>query len=292
MRDDLRELWEARYLLRQLVRRDLKVRYKNSALGFLWSIVPPLLQVLVYTFVFRGVLQVQAKNYSAYLLVGLIPWTFFQSSVLDASHSLIDNLALIRKVYLPREIIPLARVASNFIHFMLAWLVYFVAYLVVARLFGYGIPPLVTMLWFPVITFFLVLFTTGISLWITALHMFYDDIKFILQTFMQLFIFLLPILYPADNVRYAQIMQQFPWLYKLYMLNPIAALIDAYRKTLLEPLSPTAFNASRKLPNGGDLPPVPLDMTTLSIACLLCVLIAYGGYRYFCRRKWLFVEWS
>jgi lipopolysaccharide transport system permease protein len=288
MRENLRELWEARYVLRQFVVRTLKVRYKNSALGFCWSIVPPLLQVFVFTFMFRQVLNVKAENYSAYLLVGMIPWTFFQSAVLDASNSLKDNLPLIRKVYLPREVIPLSQVVSNFIHFMLAWVVYFVAFAIVARLLGLGIPLLPSLLWFPVITFFLVLFTTGISLWMAALHMFYDDIKFILQNVFQLLYFLIPVLYPADNVKYAGVMQQFPWLYTLYMVNPITAFINAYRKTILEPLSPSAFN-ERLSPN---LPPVPLDYPTLGIACLFSVLVACGGYWYFCRRKWLFVEWK
>jgi lipopolysaccharide transport system permease protein len=288
MRENLREFWEARYVLRQFVVRTLKVRYKNSALGFFWSIVPPLLQVVVFSFVFRGVLKVQAENYSAYLLVGLIPWTFFQSAVLDASNSLKDNLPLIRKVYLPREVIPLSQIVSNFIHFMLAWVVYFIAFAVVARLVGFGIPLLPSLLWFPVITFFLVLFTTGIALWMAALHMFYDDIKFILQNVFQLLYFLIPVLYPADNVKYADVMQQYPWLYKLYMVNPITAFINVYRKTILEPLSPSAFN--QHLPP--NLPPVPLDYTTLGIACLISVLVACAGYWYFCRRKWQFVEWA
>lgn len=292
MREHFRELWQARYLLRQLVVREIKVRYKNSALGFFWSIVPPLLQVAIYTFVFRGVLNVQAKNYSAYLLAGFIPWTFFQTAVLDASNSLLNYLPLIRKVYLPREIIPLAHVISNFLHSLLAWIVYFIAFAVVARFLGYGIPLRPSMLWFPVITLFLVLLTTGVSLWFSALHMFYDDIKYILNTLFQLLYFLLPILYPADNVYYAGIMQRFPWLYKLYMINPITALINAYRKTLLEPLSPSAFNERLHLPNGDPYPVVPLDMGTLSLACLLCVVIAYSGYWYFSRRKWQFVEWS
>lgn len=292
MREHFRELWEARYLLRQLVWREIKVRYKNSALGFLWSIVPPLLQVLIYTFVFRGVLNVQARNYSAYLLAGFIPWTFFQTAVLDASSSLLHYLPLIRKVYLPREIIPIAYVISNLLHSLLAWAVYFAVFAGVARLLGYGIPLRYSMLWFPVITFFLVLLTLGVSLWVSALHMFYDDIKFILQTLFQLLYFVLPILYPADNVQYTEVMQRLPWLYTLYMVNPITALINAYRKTLLDPLSPSAFNERLKAPDGSDLPPVPLDMTILSVACVLCVLIAYSGYWYFNRRKWQFVEWS
>src|SRR5580700_2356821 len=122
MAENLRELWRFRDLLRQLVRRELKVRYKNSALGFLWSIVPPLLQVLVFTFFIAGI-RVKAPNAGAYMLCGVIPWTFTNTAILDSSQSLLINFPIIRKVYLPRQIIPLAIVISNLIHFLLGWCV-------------------------------------------------------------------------------------------------------------------------------------------------------------------------
>lgn len=289
MRESLLELYQARWLLRQLVIRELKIRYKNSALGFVWSIVPPLLQVLVFTFVFRGVMRVEAKNYSAYLLCGLIPWTFFQTGIMDASMSILHNAALIRKVYLPREVIPLSILISNLIHLLLAWAVYFVAFLGFFRFIGYGIPLRVEMLWFPVLTLFLALLTTGLALFFTTMNVFYEDTKFVLQTFFGLFYFLLPILYIADCMRYVELMQQYPWLYKIYMLNPITMLITAYRQTILEPLSPTLFNG-RLSPDGTVLPPVPLDTPTIILSGLLCILIAYGGYAFFNSRKWQFVE--
>lgn len=289
MRESLLELYQARWLLRQLVVKELKVRYKNSALGFLWSIVPPLLQVLIFTFVFRGVMRVQAQNYSAYLLCGMIPWTFFQTGILDSSYSILHNSALIRKVYLPREVIPLSILISNFIHFMLAWAVYFVAYAGVFRFIGLGIPLRWQMLWFPVITVFLVLLTTGLSLFFTTLNVFYEDTKFLLQTLFNLFYFLLPILYIADCIRYVELIEKYPILYQLYMLNPITTLITAYRQSILEPLSPSKFNG-HKQPDGSDYPPIPLDAPTVVFACLLCVLVAWGGYAYFNKRKWEFVE--
>jgi lipopolysaccharide transport system permease protein len=289
MRESLLELYQARWLLRQLVIKELKIRYKNSALGFVWSIVPPLLQVIIFTFVFRNVMRVEAQNYSAYLLCGLIPWTFFQTGILDSSYSILHNAALIRKVYLPREVIPLSIIISNFIHFLLAWVVYFAAYLVIFRFIGYGIPLRVEMLWFPVITVFLVLLTTGLGLFFTALNVFYEDTKFLLQSLFNLFYFLLPILYISDCIYYVDLMQRYPILYRLYMLNPITTLITAYRKSILEPLSPTLFNG-QKGTNGAILPPVPLDAPAVVVACLLCVLVAWGGYAYFNKHKWEFVE--
>ena len=285
MAEALREFWRYRELLRQLVARDLKVRYQNSAVGFLWSIVPPLLQVLVYSFLIKGVLKVPAENYGAYVLCGLIPWTFFSISILDAAHSLVHNEAIVKKVYMPREVIPLGSVAGNFVHFLLGWAVYFSVYYVVFRLIGHGgIPILATALWFPFITLMLLLLTTGISLWISILGLFYKDTKFIIQTVFNLLFFLLPVIYPADVLFYNPVMRANPWLFKLYMLNPVAALINAYRKTLLEDIPVGTLNVPG--------PAAPMDWPLFAASCLLCVLIAVSGYAYFNRHKWEIVERS
>jgi len=290
MRDEIAEVVRYRYLLQMLVRRELKVRYKNSALGFLWSIVPPLLQVFVYTFVISGVLGARVPHYSAYLLCGIIPWTFFSTALLDSSQSLIDNYGLIKKFYLPREAIPLACVISNLIHFLLGWVVYFIAFMLVARLKkDGGIPLLPSLIWFPVLTMMEVLLVTGLSLWVSALNVFYDDVKFVIQTLFGLLFFLMPIIYPSDVVRVMRVMRLHPWLFKLYMLNPVAAIIDAYRKIILEPISPSHFNHIYAQDNSL-VPSAPIDWFNLFITFLLCLLAAYTGYRYFNSRKWQFVE--
>jgi len=292
MRAELAELWSYKNLLKMLVARELKVRYKNSVLGFVWSIVPPLLQVLVFSFLARSGFGATVENYGAYLLCGLIPWTFFSIATQDASMSLLVNITIIRKIYIPREAIPLASVISNLVHFLLGWAVYFGAFAVALPLVGHlmgtklGIPLLPRMLWFPVITFFEVLLVTGMALWVSALNVFYEDVKFILQTVFQLAFFIVPVLFPTDVIYYSShIMQGRPWLFKLYMLNPIAAFIDAYRHMLLEPIRPEQFNA--KLAGS---PPLPMHWDTFIGACLISVLVAYSGYWYFNRRKWQFVE--
>ncbi len=287
MRDELAELWRYRHLLRMLVARELKVRYKNSALGFVWSIVPPLLQVVVFSFLFKGVLGVRAHNFTPYLLSGIIAWQFFATGTLDASQSLLVNITIIRKIYLPREAIPLANVISNFVHFILGWAVYFAAFVVVLPLFHMGgIPLLPRMAWFPILVLFEALLVTGMALWVSALNVFYEDVKFVLMTVFQLAIFVMPVLFPADQVYYSShLIRAHPWLFKLYMLNPIAALINAFRHMLLEPIRPGEFNPALK----GE-PPLPFDWWTFGGACVICVLIAYTGYAYFNRRKWQFVE--
>src|SRR5690349_10168222 len=141
MIDELRELWRFRYLLQMLVARELKVRYKNSVLGFAWSIVPPAMTVVVLNFMMKTALGRDIPNYSAYLLCGIIPWTFFSVAVLDTSQSLLTNYGVIKKIYMPREVIPLAIVISNFVHFLLGWVVYFVAYFAVLPLLHIGGTP-------------------------------------------------------------------------------------------------------------------------------------------------------
>ncbi len=286
MAEELRELWRFRDLLRQLVRRELKVRYKNSALGFLWSIVPPLLQVLVFTF-FIGAIRTSAPNAGAYMLCGVIPWTFINTATLDSSQSLLINFPIIRKVYLPREIIPLAIVISNFIHFLLGWAVFFVFYLIVMPVLrpGGGIPLQTQMLWFPVVTAVAVMFVTGISLWAAALNVFYDDVKFILMTGFNLLLFALPVFYPADIIKYAPRVIKHPWIFDLYMLNPPAAIMEGYRKTLLQPIPRGSYNLDKVLN-----PPLYMNWPLFIGGSVICAFILWSGYTYFNYRKWQFVE--
>ncbi|HEV2473985.1 MAG TPA: ABC transporter permease [Chthonomonadales bacterium] len=284
MGEELAELWRFRGLLGQLVKRELKVRYKNSVAGFLWSIVPPVLQVVVFSFLWRDVMRMHAKNISAYMLAGIIPWTYFANATLDSSMSLLLYYPVIKKVYMPREVIPLAYVISNVVHFLLGWVVFFVAFFVVFRLGGIVIPIQRTTVYFPIITMVEIVLVTGVALWVSALNIFYEDVKFIVQTGFNLLFFLLPVLYPADVARYSHTFMAHPWLYRIYMLNPITAVIDAYRKTLLQPMPPGSFNQSPANP------PVPMDWMNFAGAAVISLIVLYSGYWYFNRRKWLFVE--
>ena len=281
------ELWRFRYLLRMLVARELKVRYKNSALGFLWSIVPPLLSVIVLTFLAKTAFGTYVKNYGAFLLCGIIPWTFFSTAILDSSQSLLVNWGVIKKVYMPREVIPLSIIISNFIHFLLGWAVFFVVYLIVMRLippFDKGIPLRTEMLFFPIIVFMEAILVTGASLWVAALNTFYEDVRFILQTAFGLVYFVFPILFPVEIVSNAEIVKAHPWLFTLYMLNPITAIIDAFRKTIMVPLEPHDFRADLHMP------PHQIDWVLFSGSALISLAFLISGYAYFNRVKWKFVE--
>ncbi len=285
MREELLELWRFRYLLRQFVARELKIRYKNSVFGVLWSIVPPLIQVMVYRFFLKGVVGSEVQNYSAYLLCGIIPWTFFTTGCLDSCQSLLNNYGILRKVYMPREIIPLAYVISNGIHFLLGWVVFFAYFYGVNALMGNHIPILPSIVWFPVLFVLETLLVTGLSLWFAALNLFYQDVKYILQTLFGPLFILLPILYPVSNIYYPMHKRGLDWLYQLYMLNPITAIITGFRDCLLQPIAPEQFNKTLK-----GMPPVTTPFSTYLGAAALTLLIAWSGYAYFNHRKWMFVE--
>jgi lipopolysaccharide transport system permease protein len=276
VRHDLAELWKFRSLLWTLVQRDLKVRYKNSRLGFLWSVAPPLMQVACITFMFKhatGFAQ-HFDNYSAFVLAAMIPWTYFSTAILDSSQSILLMYGVIKKVYLPREIIPLASAISNFIHFLLSWLVFF-AYLV----FYLRAPILLTTLWLPYLLLVQFMLVTGLSLLVSCLNVFYEDVKYILTILMGLALFVLPVIFVVEQVASSGFMSRHPVLMTVYQYIPITALINGYRKALLQPPSDAAAG-----------PSFPLDVTSLLVTGLVSFLILMLSYAYFNSRKWQFVE--
>ena len=283
----LRELLKYRDLLKQLIVRDLKIRYKNSVLGFFWSLLNPLVQVATITIVVKYVLRLDIPNYSAYLLVAYLPWVFFQMALLDSSQVLLKHRDLLRKVYFPREVLPLSMALSNLVHFVLALVVFF-AYLVFYIHFvlhGSGLR--VTTLWLPVLVALQLLLIIGLTFIVSCLNVFFEDTKYVLTVLLNVFFYLTPIMYPSELV-YSRIAGlQAPAACKallagLYRLNPMNALVDAYRKTLL----PVADLKLR----GMLVQAMPFDYRTLAAAAVICVAIAIAGYAFFNSRKWVFAE--
>lgn len=283
MIDQLRELFRYKDLLKQLVVRDLKVRYKNSVLGFFWSLANPLIQVATITIVVKYVLQVEIPNYSAYLLVGLLPWVYFQMALLDSSQVVLLHRDLVRKIYFPREVLPISLVISNLIHFLLALVVFF-AYLyfyIHLTLGGVGLMPIVLLL--PALIVLQSLLIVGLTFFVSAMNVFYEDTKYILTALLSVLFYLTPVMYPAEFVRETILRYHLPEiLYKLYLLNPVNALTDAYRKALLPPFAGGL--------RGAHIATQPLDVTMLGICAVLCLTFALAGYAYFNARKWAFAE--
>lgn len=283
MMSELRELYRYRELLWTLVLRELRVRYKNSYLGFFWSLIVPLVTVAVLTIVFKRVMGMVIPNYSAYVLAAYLPWMYFQTALLDSSQSVLAQIQLVKKVYFPREVLPLAAVLANLIHFALALVVFFV------YLLGYVRAPLLpSVAMLPVLVLFQTLLIAGISLIISCLNVFYEDTKYIVSIGLQLMFYLVPVIYFSEQVYHAQIAspEWQRWIYLVYHLNPIAMLMTAYRKILLPPITVQQVGAVQKQTFAA----LPMDWGLLAVACVVSVAMFVLGYAFFNKRKWEFAE--
>lgn len=279
---DLKELWRFRELLYTLVERELKIRYKNSFLGFFWSLLNPLITVLVMTMVFKNFLKLDIDNLSAYILAAYLPFMFFQMSLLDSAQSVIAALPIVKKVYFPREVLPLAMIISNFVHLLLAFVV-FMLFLVVVYLMNPKVSPFqASTLLLPVILLINFALAAGLGLLISALNTFFEDVKYIVTVVMWLMLFLCPVMYFSENV-WSYSRQDGGLSYFLYHLNPIAMLCTAYRKILLAP-QPV------KVGDDTVIPALPLDWGLLGITALVSVGFLIVGYATFNKLKWKFVE--
>ncbi len=269
-------------MLVTMVQRELKIRYKNSILGFFWSLLNPLITVFVMTFVFENFLNNGTPNLSAYVLAAFLPYMFFQICLLDSAQSILHGLDLAKKIYFPREILPLTMVISNFIHFILALGVFFV-YLLGVYLLHPAISPFqASSIYLPLLLAINLALVTGLGLIISALNTFYEDVKFIVSVLLYLLYFLCPIMYFSESVYHAKIAEEHPWVYNLYHLNPVATLCTAYRKILLAN-QPVKFR-------GETLDPLPLDWGQIGVAALISFALLFLGYSFFNRLKWKFVE--
>ena len=218
---NLRQLPRYRGLIQTLVVRELKARYRGSVLGYLWSFINPLLLLLIYSFVFTIVIPNRdplAQPYALFMFCGILPWTWFSASLSEASNSLIANGNLIKKVLFPAEVLPIVSVLANMVHFFLGLPI------LAAFLIWYQRPiDLVQLLWFPVVVFVQLLFTTGLALILAALTVHFRDIKDILSNLLTLWFFATPIIYTWMMMRE----------YMGYLnLNPFTHLAISYQEIL------------------------------------------------------------
>ncbi|MFA5894327.1 MAG: ABC transporter permease [Candidatus Shapirobacteria bacterium] len=250
-----------RELLWQMVGREVKARYKQSVLGYFWVILNPLAQMLVMSFAFSVIMRIPTNAsshipYSVFLFVGLLPWTLFSNSLSFSCSSLVSSASLITKIYFPRTILVLATTIAKIIDFL------FALSILVFYMIAYQIPINVNILW--VIPIFIIqqIFTLGLSLFFAAANLLYRDIQFLLNLVLMLWMYLTPIIYPADIV---------PERYKfLFQLNPMAVIINAYRQTIL----------------GGGEP----NYLSLTIALILSIFTLLTGLAYFKSREKIFAD--
>jgi ABC-type polysaccharide/polyol phosphate export permease len=268
----LRELRQYRYLLRNLVVRDLKARYKNSVLGILWSILNPLFLMVVFTVLFNVLANNQIRQYPIFVLVGLIPWNFFSGSLVSGTVSVTGNSALVKKVYFPRELLPTSALLSNLVNFFFAFLV------LVVFLYIFDIGLTVHALWVPALLLTQLIFTLGLCLLLGSLTVFYRDVLMILEVVTLAWFFLTPVFYSlemfGDTVTVlgvtfvpAQVMR---WL------NPMASIIDGYRTVLWGTY--------------GSSGPVGMNPAYLLRTFVTAVLILIAGYAVFVKLNPLFGE--
>lgn len=227
--DRVSELWSYRELVRNLVMRDLKVRYRNSALGIVWSLVNPLLMMLVFTVVFTVIAPTTSiEKFPVFVLCGILPWNFFSFSVIGSIRSIVDNAPLVSKVYFPREVLPISVVLANLINFLIALLVMFAFILV------FQIPLTPWILLLPVVILVQVIFIVGVGLIMATVNVFYRDTQVIMEVLMQAWFFLTPIFYPGDILPRQYQLGGFTfdvWRW-MNILNPMASIIATYRVIL------------------------------------------------------------
>lgn len=222
-------IYRYREMLINMVRRELRGKYKGSILGFLWTFINPLLQLVVYTIVFSNIMRMGVSNYEIFLFVALIPWMFFSTSVLSGAGSIIYNQSLVTKIYFPREILPLSVVTSNFINMI------YCSVIVLAVVLFYHMN-LNFEVWFmlPVIAFIEYILVIGIVLIVSALTVYFRDLEHILGIIIMAWQFLTPVMYPESFV---------PSQYQAILyLNPMTPIIISFRDVLYYGKMPVVEN--------------------------------------------------
>lgn len=252
-------LWFYRELLVNLAKREITVRYKQSVLGYGWVIINPLFQILVISFVFSTFLKVPSVGvpFIIFLSVALLPWTFFSTSLTSSTNALVNNSALITKIYFPREILIYSTILAKIVDFGLSLLI-----LIVLMIF-FQIPVNLHILWVPFILIIQMVLTTGISLLLSAFNLFYRDVQYILTLALTLWFYITPIAYPIEVI---------PDKFRLiFSLNPMAVIVNAYREVVIGQGNP--------------------NINSLTLALAISILIFISGFIVFKKLEKSFADY-
>jgi homopolymeric O-antigen transport system permease protein len=254
----LGELWQYRELLYFLIWRDVKVRYKQTALGAAWAIIQPVMTMVVFSLFFGKLGKIPSDGipYPIFSFAALVPWTFFANGLSQSSNSLVGSANLITKVYFPRLAIPIATVLSGVVDFVLAFIV------LLGMMLYYGIVPTVNTLWLPLFLLLAVISSLGVGLWLSALNVEYRDVRYVVPFLTQFWMFATPIAYPSSLLHE-------PWR-TVYGLNPMAGVVEGFRWALL----------------GGNTAPGPI----IAVSSLAAVVILVSGAFYFRRMEKTFAD--
>jgi len=247
-----------RELLSELTKREIKQRYKQSVLGYAWVILNPFFQMLVMSFVFSYVMRIGNVGvpYAIFLYAGLLPWSLFANSLSSSMGALTSNAGLLTKIYFPREVFVISTILAKMIDYFLASSVF------VIMMIYYQLPITWNVLWFLPIFLIQLLFTYGLSLFVSAFNLFYRDIQYVVGLILMLWMYLTPVIYPVEL---------FPERYRwIFQLNPMAVFINAYKQVLL----------------GGGAP----NYLSLTIGFLLSLSLLFAGYKLFKKLEGQFAD--
>jgi lipopolysaccharide transport system permease protein len=217
----LDELWDYRELLYFLAWRDIKIRYKQTALGAAWAIIQPFFTMVIFSIFFGNLAGIPSDGvpYPIFSFAALVPWTFFANSLNQSSNSLVSSANLIQKVYFPRLAIPIASVFSGMVDFVLAFIV------LLGMMLYYGMLPTINVVWLPAFCLLAFVSSLGVGLWLSAMNVRFRDIRYIVPFVTQFWMFATPIAYPSSLLSE-------PWR-TLYGLNPMVGVIEGFRWGLL-----------------------------------------------------------
>lgn len=268
------ELWRARELLLQLVRKELKVRYKNSSLGFLWSMITPALMTVVFTVVFTRIVRIDVDDFPAFFISGYLMWQFFQNSCQGAIHSIVGNGDLVKKVYFPREVLPLSHVLSQLVHLLLALLV-ISPYLIWTRGFGVLVYLPGTLLAIALLT----VFASGAAMWFAGVNVVFRDLQELFIVIFQVWFYATPVIYPLALVG----AEASPRIESVLQANPMTWFVEAFRAGLYGVV--TADDGVLV----GSAPTWP-SLSGLGLAAAWAALAFVFGYIVFLRRARTFAK--
>lgn len=252
-----KELYLYREMIFSLVRRDLAGRYKKSVLGFFWTLLDPLLQLIVYTLVFTYILPMGIDNFYIHLFVALVPWNFFSACLAGGASAILGQQDMVKKIYFPREVLPIAFVTSQFVNMIFSFIV--VIFIVIAS--GIGINP-VAILWLPLVMIIEYILGLGVTLFTSAVTVYLRDMQMILNVLSMALMYASPVIYSLEMVPQS--------IFKYYMLNPMSSVIKAYRDILYFKQIPDAKN--------------------LAVAFILSLIVLGIGWGTFTKLKRRFVE--
>ncbi|MBI5566697.1 MAG: ABC transporter permease [Chloroflexi bacterium] len=217
----LKEIWSYRELLYFLIWRDVKVRYKQTALGAAWAIIQPFFTMIVFSLFFGGLAKIPSNGvpYPVFSFAALVPWTFFSNGLSLAANSLVSSAQLVSKVYFPRLIVPAATVLSGLIDFVLAFIV------LIGMMLVYGIVPTARIVYLPLFLLLALIASLGAGLWLSAINVQFRDVKYVVPFLAQFWLFITPIAYPSSLLSE-------PWR-TIYGINPMAGVVEGFRWALL-----------------------------------------------------------